>query len=44
MSEAQIRLQLKEEDDKAEPDEENNGHRVTVSSMIIELLDIEEHQ
>lgn len=44
MSEAQIRLQLKEEDEEQEEDEDGSGHRVTVSSMVIELLDIEEQQ
>lgn len=44
MSEAQIRLQLSQEEDNEDNDEDDGGHRVTVSSMIIELLEIEEQQ
>lgn len=44
MGEADIRLQLAEEDDQAMEDGDVPLHEVTPAGMLIELLEIEEQQ
>lgn len=44
LTEAEIRFQLAEEDDKAEEDGEETLHHVTPAAMIIDLLYLEDQQ
>lgn len=44
LTEADIRLQLAEEDDRAVDDGQLSLHEVTPAAMLIEMLDIEEQQ
>lgn len=43
-TEAEVRLQLVEEEDRAVEDGEPSLHHVNPSALVVELLDVEEQQ